>query len=81
VDRLFDAHLDRIEMDLTGGSRLVANAASIADIAVAAQLDEIIRTSERRDWIVARPTIVRWLAALPDDRIGELRMSAVGQSV
>lgn len=81
VDRLFNAHLDRIEMVLTGGSRLVANATSIADIAVAAQLDEINRTSARRDWIAARPNIVRWLAALADDRIGELQTSAVGQGV
>ena len=65
VDRLFTAHLDRLDLVLAGDSRLVGNSTSIADIAVAAQLDEIIRTSTRREWIRARPNIGRWLAALP----------------
>jgi len=64
VDRLFAAHLDRLDVVLAGGHRLVGDTTSIADIAVAAQLDEIKRTSARREWIRARPNINRWLAAL-----------------
>jgi hypothetical protein len=64
VDRLFEAHLDRLDVVLAGGGRLVGNATSIADIAVAAQLDAIIRTSARRERIRARPNISCWLGAL-----------------
>jgi len=64
VDRLFEAHLDRLDVVLAGGGRLVGNATSIADIAVAAQLDAIIRTSARRERIRARPNISCRLGAL-----------------
>ncbi len=64
VDRLFALHLDRLDTLLAHSPRLVGDNTTIADIAVAAMLDEIIRTSKRRAAILSRPNLCNWLAAL-----------------
>ncbi|RFP13645.1 MULTISPECIES: glutathione S-transferase family protein [unclassified Duganella] len=64
VDRLFTQHLDSLDALLAHSPRLVGDHTTIADIAVAAMLDEIIRTSHRRAAIHARPHLCNWLAAM-----------------
>jgi glutathione S-transferase len=64
VDRLFGQHLDHLDTMLSRSPRLVGDHTTIADIAVAAMLDEIIRTSKRRDAILARPNLRDWLSTM-----------------
>lgn len=64
VEAEFVRHLERIELSLAATGWLVGNNRTIADIAVATQLAEILRTSQRmRPVIRQRPNIVKWLAA------------------
>lgn len=64
VDRLFDQHLDLLDAVLAENGKLVGATTTIADIAVAAMLDEIIRTSARGIRILARPHVRLWLREL-----------------
>ncbi len=57
----FTLHLDRIEAVLARQDWLVGLHRSIADIAVGAQLAEVVRTSQLRDVILARPNLAKWL--------------------
>jgi glutathione S-transferase len=59
VDWSGEMHLNRLDLVLGGRNSLVGDTTSIADIAVAAQLVEIIRTSARQDRIRARPKVSR----------------------
>ncbi|MCH8497321.1 MAG: glutathione S-transferase family protein [Marinobacter sp.] len=62
VEAEFHRHLDRIEHALEPSGWLVGEHKCIADIAVAAQLSEIVRTSRPMGAVIrARPAIVRWL--------------------
>lgn len=62
VEAEFLRHLDRIELLLTSNGWLVGTDKTIADIAVATQLAEIVRTSQpMRKQILARPHIAAWL--------------------
>lgn len=61
----FLRHLDRIELVLGQTGWLVGNAQTIADIAVGAQLGEVVRTSNlMRHEILGRPHIAAWLGKL-----------------
>jgi glutathione S-transferase len=55
------AHLDALDGLLEGATWLTGDAPSIADIAVAAQLDEFRRTSRFKADIDARPRLQEWL--------------------
>lgn len=62
VDAEFFRHLDRIALVLSSTGWLVGAEKTIADIAVATQLAEVVRTSDRmRGHILARPAIAQWL--------------------
>lgn len=57
----FRKHLDRIELVLAQNSWLVGEQQSIADIAVAAQLGEVIRTSKQFGAeVLNRPALAAW---------------------
>ena len=58
----FLVHLSCLDALLADGPWLVGNAKSIADIAVAAQLDEIARTSCIASGILERRRIAEWLS-------------------
>lgn len=62
VREQFLAHLTSLDTLLADHPWLVGNAKSIADIAVAAQLDEIVRTSAMASSILQSPRIAEWLA-------------------
>jgi glutathione S-transferase len=57
----FLVHLVSLDTLLADRPWLVGNAKSIADIAVAAQLDEIVKTSRFASSILERPRIADWL--------------------
>ncbi len=61
VDARFDHHLDNLDCLLGSSAFLVGDVQTIADISVAAQLEEMIRTSHRRDRILSRSHVQRWL--------------------
>jgi glutathione S-transferase len=56
----FGAHLDALEGRLLHAPWLCGEAPSIADIAVAAQLDEVVRTSRHANSIAERPQLRAW---------------------
>lgn len=61
VEKEFIRHLDRIEQVLSQSEWLVGNRQTIADIAVVAQLGEVIRTSKKfSEEILNRPFIALW---------------------
>lgn len=61
IEAEFRRHLDRIEQVLSQTGWLVGNEQTIADIAVAAQLGEVIRTSKQfGPEILSRPAIAAW---------------------
>ncbi|NUF44375.1 glutathione S-transferase family protein [Acinetobacter pittii] len=61
VEEEFIRHLDRIEQVLSQSGWLVGNSQTIADIAVVAQLGEVIRTSKKfSKEILNRPFIALW---------------------
>jgi glutathione S-transferase len=65
IHQKFVEHLDGLEA-IVGKRRFLAGAApTIADISVAAQLDEIVRTSSIKDVIVGRATLRDWMARVP----------------
>jgi glutathione S-transferase len=62
VERQFFSLLDGLETLLNEGPWLVGNEKTMADVAVAAQLDEIVRTSELAPRILERRKVADWLA-------------------
>jgi glutathione S-transferase len=64
VDRRLQEHLDQLEAILATRPWLVGDRCTIADLSVAPQLEEMVRTSRPREWILARPAVVRWLEQL-----------------
>jgi glutathione S-transferase len=56
----FTGHLDALEGRLARASWLCGEQPSIADIAVAAQLDEIVRTSRHAGLIAERKRLNAW---------------------
>jgi glutathione S-transferase len=61
VEGNFFGHLQAIEAVLANRNWLVGDHISMADVSVASQLDEILRTSPLRDSILAYPNISAWL--------------------
>jgi glutathione S-transferase len=72
IDRRLKGHLDDLEVLLADGGWLAGPARSIADIAVAAQLEELIRTSRPGPWITGRPAIAAWLARVDPAGMADL---------
>jgi glutathione S-transferase len=64
VEAKFFQHLDRIEVVLNQQSWLASHEFTIADIAVAAQLEEILRTSTLKAQILAYPKLANWLTRM-----------------
>jgi glutathione S-transferase len=62
VRERLSAHVACLDALLADGPWLVGNSKSIADIAVAAQLDEIVRTNAVESGILELPRIADWLA-------------------
>ncbi|MNC40190.1 hypothetical protein D3C75_888840 [compost metagenome] len=61
VEEEFRRHLGRIEQVLSQSEWLVGDSQTIADIAVVAQLGEVIRTSKKfRKEILDHPSIALW---------------------
>ncbi len=65
VEAQFFALLDALEVLLEGRPTLAGMEISIADISVAAQIDELVRTSDLRDRVLAYPRINAWLGRVP----------------
>jgi glutathione S-transferase len=61
VEQNFFGHLEAISTVLGERMWLVGDHISMADIAVAAQLDEVLRTSPLKDRILAIPRLAEWL--------------------
>ena len=61
IDRRLREHLDQLDTILARRPWLVGDACSIADLSVAPQLEEIVRTSRPRPWILERPALAAWL--------------------
>jgi glutathione S-transferase len=76
IDRRLQAHLDDLEVLVADGAWLAGASRSIADIAVAAQLEEMIRTSRPGPWITGRPAVAAWLARV--DPAGMAELGATG---
>jgi len=64
IERKFFGHLDDLAALLDRHEWLVGDAPSIADISVASQLDEVVRTSRHAERIRAYPKIRAWMDAL-----------------
>jgi glutathione S-transferase len=62
VEAAFLRLVDELDTLLRERDWLVGDACSVADIAVCAQLDEMLRTSTLADRIRHRPNVARWLA-------------------
>jgi glutathione S-transferase len=65
VDERFAEHLDGLEALLAKSDFLVDGRATIADLSVAAQLDEMVRTTKMKDAILARAHVRAWMERLP----------------
>lgn len=61
IERQLFERLEDIEMTLEGRSYLAGIEPTIGDFSVAAQLDELIRTSDLRERILAYPRLKAWL--------------------
>jgi glutathione S-transferase len=64
VEAKFFQHLDRFEVVLSQQPWLAGHELTIADIAVSAQLEEILRTSVLKDRILAYPKLANWLTRM-----------------
>lgn len=62
VEARFNAHCAQLSLLLRDKQWLVGDRQSMADIAITAQLDEMLRTSHLRDRILAVPHLGEWLA-------------------
>jgi glutathione S-transferase len=65
IEAAFLRLVDDLDTTLRLRSWLAGDACSIADLAVGAQLDEVLRTSTLAERIRMRPHLVAWLARLP----------------
>jgi glutathione S-transferase len=61
VERAFFDMIDAIDMLLEGRAYLTGLSNSIGDISVAAQLEELVRTSDLAPQVLARPRLKAWL--------------------
>jgi glutathione S-transferase len=61
IERRFSSHLDDVAAWLEGREWLIGDTQSIADLAVSAQLDEMLRTNSVAARLLARPSIAAWL--------------------
>jgi glutathione S-transferase len=61
IERRFLGHIDDLDAWLTGRQWLVGENQSIADLAVSAQLEEILRTSTMAVRLLDRPSVAAWL--------------------
>jgi glutathione S-transferase len=65
VEAEFLRHLNRIDLVLRTTGWLVGSEKTIADMAVVAQLAEVVRTSQTmRPAVLSRPHLAKWLKAL-----------------
>jgi len=64
VETKFFQHLNRIEVVLSQQPWLAGHALTIADIAVAAQIEEILRTSTLKEQILGYPQLADWLTRM-----------------
>jgi len=64
IETEFFRHLVELETLLRGRDWLVGNSPSIADIAVSAQIDEVVRTSHLAGQIREMPGVSKWLARM-----------------
>jgi glutathione S-transferase len=65
IEAEFLRHLDRINLVLSTTGWLVGSEKTIADMAVGAQLAEVVRTSDAmRPQVLSRPHIAQWLQTL-----------------
>jgi glutathione S-transferase len=62
IESWFFGHLDNVSDWLEDREWLVGDAQSIADLAVSAQLEEMLRTSTMAARILERPSVAAWLA-------------------
>jgi glutathione S-transferase len=62
IESWFFGHLDNLSDWLEDREWLVGDAQSIADLAVSAQLEEMLRTSTMAARILERPSVAAWLA-------------------
>jgi len=61
IERWFFGHIDNVAAWLEGRQWLVGEAQSIADLAVSAQLEEMLRTSAMAARLLERPSVAAWL--------------------
>lgn len=62
VEKQFFERLEDIEFTLEGRNYLAGIMPTIGDFSVAAQLDELIRTSDLRDRVLSYPRLKAWLS-------------------
>jgi glutathione S-transferase len=67
IERSFFAHIDDLAAWLEGRRWLVGDAQSIADLSVAAQLEEIVSTNPLAARLLERPAVSAWLARTAKD--------------
>ncbi len=67
VETQFLQHLDDLEVILSSRQWLVGEALSIADMSVAAQLEEILRTSDLANRVRQRAAVMQWLGRVAED--------------
>jgi len=65
IEQQILTHLDGLERILERRPFLVGDSLCIADISVAGQLDELVRTSRLAPQILASPKVADWLSRLP----------------
>jgi glutathione S-transferase len=63
VRAMFVEHLDALEGRLSRSTWLAGDAPSMADIAVSAQLDEVVRSCRIGEAVLARPSLSAWLTS------------------
>src|SRR5262249_17944136 len=78
VEKKFFRHLEDLETILKRHGWLVGAAPSIADFSVAAQLDEIVRTSRLAERVLAHSKIKDWLTRASGAPLGNARPTPSG---
>lgn len=66
IEAAFLRHMTDLDVLLTRQDWLVGRTMSIADIAVSAQVDEVVRTSHLAERILALPNLSGWLARMAE---------------
>ena len=79
VDARLKGHLDALVVLLEGAPWLAGAERCVADLAVAAQLQELIRTSRPGPWVLERAPLVDWLARTDAAGLDEVRKAAGGE--